>query len=74
MEEGWFFWLSAPDTLARTRGETTCFFPPQEFHLLGGYRHWIAETDEQKWSQLPTMVLGETRGLWLCWVVRGGIA
>src|SRR5271157_145621 len=23
--------------------------------------------------QSPTMVLSETRGLWLCWVVRGGI-
>src|SRR5437660_10402454 len=27
----------------------------------------------QRGGDVPTMVLSETRGLWLCWVVRGGI-
>src|SRR6266705_3476963 len=28
---------------------------------------------KQRGGNVPTMVLSETRGLWLCWVVRGGI-
>src|SRR5437899_11951186 len=32
-----------------------------------------SEADKPSGCQVPTMVLSETRGLWLSWVVRGGI-
>src|SRR5260370_41584082 len=33
----------------------------------------VPEHLQQRGGDMPTMVLSETRGLWLCWVVRGGI-
>ncbi len=39
-------------------------------------RHWFSETNKPDGYPLPEwqpMVLSETRGLWLSWIVRGGI-
>jgi hypothetical protein len=49
--------------------------PPLWFHVRwpdGAIR--FSETHKLTWvAELPTMVLSETRGLQLSWVMRGGI-
>src|ERR1017187_7585005 len=56
-----------------------CFFAEALFASIRTSRfHCICSAFIPSWLRLPssavsTMVLSETRGLWLCWVVRGCI-
>src|SRR5437016_1150532 len=49
------------------------FSHPRSFIFLFVTTPSGSETDKRSGCQVPTMVLSETRGLWLSWVVRGGI-
>jgi hypothetical protein len=48
-------------------------FPSQRFHPVAVTTPIVFETHKQGGCRVPTMVLSETRGLWLFRVVRGGI-
>jgi hypothetical protein len=73
---GWerpFFLASSPQSATGTSLKTRTrhsFFPGER---------WRAEISRSRdkpsgWLFVPTRVLSEARGLWLFWVVRGGIA
>jgi len=48
-------------------------FLSQETHGCEGYGVLASDADKQCGWRMPTIVLSETRGLWLFLVVRGGI-
>src|SRR2546425_9975348 len=75
---GFGFWfcsgsLSHELGSSREAARLLIFPHPRSFIFLFVTTPSGCETDKRSGCQVPTMVLSETRGLWLSWVVRGGI-